>query len=163
MKLHSGFKAGCCKAPGFSRISAGSQQCSSDCLFETICRTSGTGCDSPRGAPEGCQTLLLSWSGDRWFSSPWPPQHCTMKGSAAGERGQLRPARSWGSTLSRRGKRHYPTVLSHLYGSVPTKAALCPDTAPDRPCYKCSRLVTLKQQQQTTSALDCTGMLPWKE
>lgn len=46
-------------------VSAGSQQCSSDCLFETICRMSATSCDSSPGAPKGCQTLLISWSGGR--------------------------------------------------------------------------------------------------
>lgn len=108
-------------------LSAGPQYCSSHCLAEAICRMSATSSDNvflSRGAPKGCQPLLMS------CSAFLPPGHHTRKGSAAAERGQPSPAWIWGSTCSRRGKWHYPTVLSCLYGSVPTNTALWPDTTP---------------------------------
>lgn len=102
-------------------VSAGSQQCSSHCLAESICRMSAM----------SCECVHISWGTLLTSCSAFlPPGHHTMKGSAAGERGQPSPAWIWGSTCSRRGKWHYPTVLSHLYGGVPTNTALWPDRTP---------------------------------
>lgn len=116
------FKVGFCRAPGFSRISAVQQQLLVWNHLQNECHELWQCVHISWGATASAHILV--WS--PLFSSPWPPQHCTMKGSAAAEKGHLSPAWIWGSTCSRRGKWHYPTVLSYLYGSVPT--ALCTDT-----------------------------------
>lgn len=69
------FKAGFCRAPGFSRMSAVQQRLlvwnhlQNECheLWQCVHISWGT-----QGVP---QPLLISWSGALWFSSPWPPQH----------------------------------------------------------------------------------------
>lgn len=145
MELHSGFKAGSAEL----LLSAGSQQCSSDCLFESICRMSATSCDSvltSRGAPKGCQPLLRSWSGYDicCFSSPWPPQHCTRKGSAAVTGVSLAQSGLGAPHAAGEGNginlQYYHTGM----GMSPQKQLCAQVQPPDWPCCKCSRLLTLK-------------------
>lgn len=136
-------------------VSAGSQQCSSDCLSETICRMSASSCARVHLVGHPRSANLCSYPGLETAAFLPLGHHSTMKGFAAGERGQLSPARIWGSTCSRRRKWHYPTVLSYLFGVSPQTQPLT--------VLATSAQGSLTLQQQTTSALDCTGMLPWKE